>query len=206
MNDKIPDNQFSRAADPAFMEHPELSARLDALLHSAKPYLIAAIDGNSGAGKSWLADRIGAAYECNVIHADDFFLRPEQRTPERLSEPGGNVDYERLESEVYSQIAKGTPFKYRKFDCSVMSFGDTVTVTPRRLTVIEGSYSLHPKLSAYCDLKIFLKISAEDQAERILERNGPVMAQRFEQEWIPKENLYFNTFHIEENCDLVFTA
>ena len=31
---------------------------------------------------------------------DDFFLRPEQRRPERFAEPGGNVDRERFAAEV----------------------------------------------------------------------------------------------------------
>lgn len=37
--------------------------------------------------------------------ADDFFLRPEQRTPERLAEPGGNLDRERMKSEVIDRLS-----------------------------------------------------------------------------------------------------
>ncbi|MHB8961632.1 MAG: uridine kinase family protein [Saccharofermentanales bacterium] len=203
---RIAYNPSYRVVDQAFQKYFDLFVRLDGLLQSDSSSVLAAIDGNSGAGKSWLSGLIGSIYDCNLFHADDFFLRPEQRTQERLSEPGGNVDYERLESEVYSQISKGFPFEYRKFDCSVMAYGDTVKVDPRRLNVIEGSYSLHPKLSGYCGLKVFLKIPPARQAKRVLERNGPILYQRFEREWIPKENLYFKTFHIEQNCDLVFTA
>ncbi|MHB1452846.1 MAG: uridine kinase family protein [Saccharofermentanales bacterium] len=199
-------NPSYRVVDQAFHQYFDLFVRLDGLLRSDSPSLIAAIDGNSGAGKSWLSGLIGSIYSCNLFHADDFFLRPEQRTQARLAEPGGNVDYERLESEIYAQIAEDRSFKYRKFDCSVMALGDTVQVAPCRLNIIEGSYSLHPNLSKYCDLRIFLKISAADQAERILRRNGPILYQRFAEEWIPKENLYFRTFSIEQNCDLVFAA
>lgn len=199
-------NPSYRMVDAVFREYFDLFAQIDGLLASDQPNVLAAIDGNSGAGKSWMAELVSGIYDCNLFHTDDFFLRPEQRTAERLAEPGGNVDYERLESEVYSQIAEGRAFVYRKFDCSVMALGDVVQVPSRKLNIIEGSYSLHPKLSGYCDLRVFLKIPAASQTERILARNGPVLYQRFAQEWIPKENLYFSTFKIEQKCNLVFTA
>ena len=50
--------------------------------------MVVAIDGNSGAGKSTLAALIADVYDCNLFHMDDFFLRPEQRTEERLKETG----------------------------------------------------------------------------------------------------------------------
>ena len=62
--------------------------------------LVIALDGRCGSGKSTLSRRLSDTYPCSVIHMDDFFLRPEQRTEERLSETGGNIDYERFEEEV----------------------------------------------------------------------------------------------------------
>ena len=62
--------------------------------------LLAAIDGRCAAGKTTLAEQLREMLGCNVIHADSFFLRPEQRTEERLNTPGGNIDYERLLAEV----------------------------------------------------------------------------------------------------------
>ena len=55
---------------------------------------------------------------------DDFFLRPEQRTPERYAEPGGNVDRERFLAEVLIPLRAGETVQYRRFDCS------TFTVLP----------------------------------------------------------------------------
>lgn len=51
---------------------------------------------------------------------DDFFLPPELRTAERLSQPGGNVHYERFSAEVADGILRGKPFEYSVFDCSIM--------------------------------------------------------------------------------------
>ncbi len=63
-----------------------------------------AIEGNCGSGKSTLADIIASKYDCNIFRMDDFFLRPEQKTAERLIETGGNIDYERFVAEIASKL------------------------------------------------------------------------------------------------------
>ena len=57
--------------------------------------LIVAIDGRCGSGKTTLGEYLEQVFDCNLFRMDDFFLRMEQRTPQRLKETGGNVDYER---------------------------------------------------------------------------------------------------------------
>lgn len=79
--------------------------------------LLLAIDGGSASGKTTLAALLAQRYGCPVFHMDDFFLRPEQRTPQRLAEPGGNVDRERFFSEVLQPLRQGGPASYRRYDC-----------------------------------------------------------------------------------------
>ena len=76
-----------------------VKTHLDELLKS-RQHILVAIDGNCTAGKSTLASLLEKEYDCNVFHMDDFFLRPEQRTPDRFAQVGGNVDYERFFEEV----------------------------------------------------------------------------------------------------------
>ena len=73
--------------------------QIDELL-AEKDMILVAIDGKCTSGKTTLASKLAELYDCNVFHMDDFFLRPEQRTPERFAEVGGNVDYERFYKEV----------------------------------------------------------------------------------------------------------
>lgn len=181
----------------------DLFARIDSLLSSAETVNIA-IDGNSGAGKSCLAGLIGNVYDCNIFHMDDFFLTPELRTEERLKEVGGNVDYVRFRHEVLDRIKEGGAFTYRRYNCSKGTFDEQVRVIPKKLNIIEGSYSLHPYLADCYDLKIFLQIGKEKQKERILKRNGPLMLERFINEWIPLEDKYFSELGIPDKCDFVF--
>ena len=79
----------------------------------------------------------------------------------------------------------------------------TVRVTPKKLNIVEGSYSMHPTLADHYDLRVFLTVEAEEQSRRILRRNRPAMHNRFMEEWVPMENRYFREFGIASKCDIV---
>lgn len=179
----------------------QLLSQLDNLL-SRQDRVILAIDGFCASGKTTLAEQLCRHYDCCVIHMDDFFLRPQQRTPERLAQPGGNVDYERFQEEVLTPLQKGLPFSYRPYDCSSGVLMNTVQVAPSRLTVIEGSYSHHPYFGQVYDMRLFLTVTPDLQRQRILQRPA-FLQQRFFEEWIPMEFQYFSAFSIPEKADMV---
>ena len=164
--------------------------KIDTLL-TEKDRVIVAIDGKCTSGKSTLAAKLTEVYDCNVFHMDDFFLRPEQRTPARFAEIGGNVDYERFQEEVLIPLKTGKPFSYRPFDCKSFTLADPISIAPKKLNIIEGSYSHHPYFGEVYDLKIMLEVDEETQRQRILERPSHLHKQFFE-EWIPMENRYLD--------------
>ena len=163
--------------------------KIDELL-TQKDMVIVAIDGKCTSGKTTLASKLAEIYDCNVFHMDDFFLRPEQRTPARFAEVGGNVDYERFQEEVLLPLKSGKVFSYRPFGCSTFTLAAPVAVTPKKLNIIEGTYSHHPYFGNPYDLKILLTVDEETQRQRILERPS-FLHKRFFAEWIPMENRYF---------------
>ena len=167
-----------------------------------KKHILIAIDGSCAAGKTTLAAAIASAYDCNVIHMDEFFLRPEQRTPNRLTETGGNVDYERFFQEVLCPLRAGESFTYRPFDCKKMALADPVEIPAKQLNIIEGSYSQHPYFGDSYDLRVYLKVHPQVRAER-LSRRPAHLQERFFREWIPMEQRYFEAFSIEEKADLI---
>lgn len=182
----------------------KLFERIDTLLKLDKPIVIA-IDGMSCSGKTTLAGKIADKYDCNLIHTDHFFLPPFLRTQERYAMPGGNVHYERLESEVIQGLISKKPFKYRIFDCKKTDFSNTVTLCPKKLTVIEGSYSLHPYLTDIYDLKVFCETSQQTQLERLSERN-PDKVNDFVSKWIPLEKKYFENCKTKQKTDIILTT
>ena len=179
----------------------QLINQIDLLL-ARQDRVTVVIDGFCTSGKTTLAGRLAEKYDCCVIHMDDFFLRPEQRTPERLAQPGGNVDYERFQQEVLLPLQTGLPFSYRPYDCSSRTLAQPVAVEPKKLTVIEGTYSHHPCFGSYGDLRIFLTVCPDVQHQRILERPA-FLQQRFFEEWIPMETRYFEHFSIPAKADMV---
>lgn len=169
-----------------------------------KNNIIIAVDGRCTAGKTTLASFLQEQMSCNIFHMDDFFLRPEQRTEERLTIPGENIDHERFLLEVLIPLQKQTDFSYRPYDCHEQKLTEPVVVQPRQISVVEGVYSCHPKLWNYYDLHIFLDVNEHTQKKRLLVRNGKEMTKRFEKLWIPMEESYFKSFDIKNRCELQF--
>ena len=186
------------------MTQSSLSAVLTALspLCTQKQTVLAAIDGRCASGKTTLAHRLGQELGCSVIHMDHFFLRPEQRTPQRYQEPGGNVDRERFLEEVVHPLRRGDPVRYRPFLCHGQQMGSPIQISTEGLVVVEGSYSCHPELFPFYDLTVFLTLSPEEQLRRLLLREGPEKTEVFRKKWIPLEERYFSACRVAECCQL----
>lgn len=179
-----------------------IALKIKELLNKKRPVIIA-IDGRCASGKTTLADNLSESIDCNVIHTDDYFLQPFQRTRERYAEPGGNLDRERLVAEVLTPLSQGRRPLYQPFDCSRMCFGNAIRLTEKDVYIIEGSYSCHPLLRPFYDFTVFVTTDSETQTQRILERNGEDRLPDFINVWIPLEERYFEALDIEEKADIV---
>ncbi len=165
---------------------------------------IIAIDGNCGSGKTTLADILADELSADVVHIDDFYLKHSLRTPESDARIGGNIDFERLRTQVLTPLSCGLNYAYAPYSCKTMEYGEDVLVKPSRITIVEGAYSCHPEIYDFYSLRIFLSVSTEEQMRRIVARNGEQKAKQFADIWIPKENLYFETYNIKDKCDITF--
>ncbi|MBR3424190.1 MAG: AAA family ATPase [Clostridia bacterium] len=176
-------------------------------LTNNKRRVVVAIDGRCASGKTTLADALSERLGCAVFHTDDFFLRPEQRTPERFAEPGGNMDRERLRDEVILPLERGEKtVVHRAYDCKTGTMTPPVETKVGNVAIVEGSYICHPDLRDHFDLRVFLTVSTEEQMRRITAREGEAAAEVFGQKWIPLEEEYFKEYRIAERCDLCFST
>lgn len=165
---------------------------------------VVAVDGRCASGKTTLAKELSQKLDCNIIHTDDFYLQPFQRTAERYAEPGGNLDRERLKREILEPLSMGKKPLYQPFLCHLMNFGQLIRLEDKRIYIIEGSYSCHPDLRSFYDMTVFVTTDADTQKKRILERNGEDKLRAFTEKWIPLEEKYFDVFDIEAKADLIF--
>ena len=169
-----------------------------------KKRIIIAIDGMAGAGKTTIAERLARLCDANVVHTDDFHIPFKLRTPNRLAEPGGNLHYEKMLKEVILPLQEGKQLNFRPYDCKTGLMAAPRIFDDKILTIVEGTYSMHPKFGKYWDLAIFFDISPEEQLRRLSLRNGEKLSD-FTDKWIPMETKYFEAFGIKEKADYTWT-
>ena len=118
---------------PAVDEINEIVKQED---NTDRPILVA-IDGRCGSGKTTLGEYLKGQLDCNLFHMDDFFLRMEQRTPDRMKETGGNVDYERFYETVLIPVQKKESVCYQPFSCKEWRLLDAYEIPYKRINIIE---------------------------------------------------------------------
>ena len=182
-------------------ERAEIRKRIHALL-SHKERVIIAIDGRCASGKTTLAKNLAHDLSVPYVSCDDFFLPLEKRTPERLAASGGNMERERLFSEVLAPFLRGDTVSYRPFICKTLSYGDSVLLPQSRILIVEGAYACHNELWDHYDLHILLTISPEEQKKRILKRN-PHNANDFFTKWIPMEEGYLKKSRLIQEAEII---
>lgn len=199
--------RYKEAYSPAYRVVDLAYIPLLPLLHAvektveAKGRCLIALDGPAASGKSTVGERLAKVLDSSCIHMDDFFLPFSLRTQQRLSQPGGNVHYERFQEEVLAPLKEGRPFSYRVFDCASGDYSACKEAFPHPVEIIEGSYSQHPYFEEPYDITVFLQISPQEQQNRILARNGEKGWKMFRDRWIPLENAYFSAFSIAEKSE-----
>lgn len=151
---------------------------------------IISIEGRCCSGKTTLAGFLQKRFGGNIFHMDDFFLMHQNRTEGRLTEPGGNVDYERFLEEVLLPLTRKETVNLKAYNCHTGKFKPDQKIPYKKLNIIEGSYSMHPTLAKYYNYSIFMTVDCQLQKERILKRSGSLALDQFIKRWIPLEELY----------------
>lgn len=181
-----PERQLAQRMQP-------ILAALEAV--SAQDRLVIALDGPCGSGKTTLAGVLTRLLDAACVHMDDFHLPHAQKTPGRLSQPGGNSDRDRFLREVLLPWKRGDVVAYQPYDCMQDVLRTPVPLSAKRILIIEGSYSHHPELAAHTDLQVFLQIDRQEQLRRLAQRD-PAKLPMFTARWIPLEDAYFAAFQL----------
>ena len=171
--------------------------------HPERSVLIA-LDGRCGSGKTTLAAQLAEQFPGRaVFHTDDYYLPPAQRIPNWAETPCANMDLTRLREEVLVPAQAGAAVRSRAYACREGAYLPEQCVPPAPLYILEGSYSHHPILAGFYDLKVFVTCSKEEQARRLQAREGE-RYENFVRRWIPLEEAYFAQCRIEALADLLW--
>jgi len=179
----------------------ELFKEIEKQIKTQKKVVIA-IDGPSASGKSTFGNMLKNKYNALLFHTDNYFLPKERQTIDRLKESGGNVDYERIKSDIIDNLYNEY-LKSNHFNCVTNQLEKKQKLKNKQVIVIEGAYSMHPSLFPHYTLTVLLEVNPKLQKTRILARNGKIMLKRWEEEWIPLENHYFKTENLKNKVDFI---
>ena len=165
--------------------------------------VLVALDGRCGSGKTTLAAQLTERFPQSItVHTDDFYLPPSRRVTGWEKIPCANMDTQRLRDEVVAPARAGQAFSYQAYSCREGAYLPPRPLGSAPLVIVEGSYSCHPTLADCYDLKVFVTCSKEEQARRLLAREGERYS-GFTARWIPLEEGYFAKFQIEQTVDFI---
>ncbi len=112
------------------------------------------------------------------------------------------MDFDQVINTILQPYKEEGEVCYIPYDCHSDQFMQQVDIDVNEILIIEGSYSSHPSLEKFVDLKIFVDIDESLQLERLKKRN-PNTYDKFLSMWVPFENNYFKELDIKNKSDLV---
>lgn len=165
-------------------------------------HFVLAIDGNAGSGKTTLSKLLAETLNATLVHMDDFYMPIKEREKDWFETPGGNINFKRIEEEIIIPYINKSDLKHKEFkpcEQELIEFND-YKYNPK--LIIEGSYSMHPKMKEFISHKLFLECNSEIQEKRLIIREADNY-QNFKNIWIVKELNYHQAFKIKENADYI---
>jgi uridine kinase len=157
---------------------------------------LVAIDGPSGAGKTWFARQLALAARVPVVHTDDLL--------------DGWADqftfWARLEEQVLEPLRRGRPATYERYLWHRGEFGGKpVTVPPAAAVVLEGVTAARRVIRPELSFSVFVDAPAGLRRERAVSRDGghDVAFQQYLERWHVAEQAHFAAEATAEHVDLL---
>ena len=155
-----------------------------------------AIDGPSGAGKTWFAERLGKASGAPIIHTDDLLDGWDDQF----------TFWHRFEERVLMPLRTGRPAEYRRYDWLRGCFGDEVVrVEPAEMLIVEGVSSARAVIRPELSVSVFLTAPVELCVQRVLDRDGghDVAFPAYLERWRRAEQRHFAVDDTAAHADLL---
>lgn len=152
-------------------------------LDSTKLHIVA-LEGRCASGKSTISEKLE---NVTVIHADDFFSKTDL------------LDFDLLR-EALLNLKLGEKITYKCYSCQTDSYYFKTIDCVKNVVIVEGVYSYHHKIRNLYDYLAYVEVSKETQLKRI---NNRKMVDRFINEWIPREEIYYDDNNYIVTSDII---
>lgn len=186
--------------------------------HSGTDCVLVAIDGRDGAGKTVFADEL-AAKCCQTLSSDvirisidDFHNTREKRYRRGPKSPEGfyldSYDYDQFRSHVLEPLCPYGSRKFRKrghdlLTDRVIEDEPEVEAKPGSVVIVDGIFLHRPELEKAWNMSVFLDVSAEVCAQRMLVRDGSAPQLVSTDRYFGGQKMYLETCNPEGKADFV---
>jgi uridine kinase len=175
-------------------------AQLGAYVKGLEPRLgdvrLIAVDGPSGAGKTWFALRLAKQIDAPVVHTDDLL--------------DGWTDqftfWDRLEESVLGPLRRGEAASYQRYRWDRGAFDPVpVRLDPAPVVILEGVSAARRGIRPELSLIVFVEAPPDLRFSRALARDGDdsLAFRAYLERWRSAENRHFADDRTEEHADLV---
>ena len=153
--------------------------------------VLIALEGRCASGKTTISKLIK---DVTLIHIDDFF---DEKKEDRLN-------YKELINLLnrikYAKV--GEIIEYNAFSCRDWKYYKK-EITVNNVILFEGVYSYSEEIRDYFDKVIFSVISKDEQLYRLNKRENEYYLQKYLNEWIPREEEYYESFDFVSNANIL---
>ena len=172
-------------------------AGLAALLPGTEPRLagvrLVGLDGRSGSGKTWLADRLAAPIGAPVIHLEDLY-------------PGWDglaATAQVLADWVTGPLGQGRPARWRRFDWDAMRYAEWHTTGPADVIILEGCGSIRAGLAAAYAARIWVEAPPAVRRQRLRARPDWPAYQPHAGQWAEAEDELYRAEQTRQSCEFI---
>lgn len=157
---------------------------------------LVAVDGPSGAGKTWFALRLAKELDAPVVHTDDLVDGWDRQF----------TFWDRLEEQVLGPLRRGQTATYQRYQWHRRAFDPVpVRLDPAPVVIVEGFSSARRAIRPELSLAVFVVAPAPLRLARALARDGDdsVAFRAYLERWRVAEDRHFAEDRTAEHADLV---
>jgi uridine kinase len=168
----------------------DLATRIGAAAPRCGDVRVVLVDGRSGAGKTTLADDLGAELGAAVLHMDELYPGWDGLAPAAAFLPA-----------LLARVAAGEPVRYRRWDWALDRWGAEHDLGRPSVLVVEGAGAGSRAAAAYASLLVWVDAPADERYRRAMARDGDTFRPHWDR-WAAQEDAHFAAEHTPSRADV----